>query len=71
MTVDGQSNFQPRLHRVGDPSKGYPTTREELLSFDVIICSDIARAAFTPAQLEWTVDLAGLQESQQGGYHER
>ena len=57
MTVDGQSNFQPRLHRVGDPSKGYPTTREELLTFDVIICSDIARAAFTPAQLEWTVEL--------------
>jgi hypothetical protein len=57
MTADFQGNFQPQLHRVDDPSKGYPTTREELLSFDVVICSDIARAAFTPAQLDWTVEL--------------
>ena len=40
-----------------DPSRGYPTTREELLSFDVVICSDIARAAFTAEQLDWTVEL--------------
>ena len=57
MSVDFQNNFQPRLHRVDDPSKAYPTTREELLSYDVVICSDIARAAFTPEQLEWTVEL--------------
>jgi len=57
LAVDFQSNVRPRLHRVDDPSKGYPTTREELFSFDVVICSDISRAAFTPAQLEWTVEL--------------
>jgi hypothetical protein len=57
MTVDAQSTFQPRLYRVDDPSKGYPTTREELLSYDVILCSDIARSAFTPQQLEWTIEL--------------
>jgi uncharacterized membrane protein len=57
MSVDFQGNFQPRLHRVDDPSKAYPTSREELLGYDVIICSDIARAAFTRQQLEWTVEL--------------
>ena len=45
------------------PRRGYPTTREELLSYDVIICSDIARGAFTPEQLEWTVELV----SKRGG----
>jgi hypothetical protein len=57
MSLDAQMNFQPRLHRVDDPSRGYPTTREELLGYDVVICSDIARGAFTPEQLEWTVEL--------------
>ena len=57
MSIDFQGNFQPRLHRVDDPSKAYPTSREELLGFDVVICSDIARAAFTPQQLDWTVEL--------------
>ena len=46
-----------RLHRVGDPARGYPTTREELLRYDVILCSDIDRSAFTPEQLQWTVEL--------------
>ncbi|MCU0875962.1 MAG: glutamine amidotransferase [Pirellulaceae bacterium] len=46
-----------RLQRVGDPSQGYPTTREELFSYDVILCSDIDRSAFTPEQLNWTVEL--------------
>lgn len=57
MSVDSQSSFQPRLHRVDDPSKGYPTTREELLGYDVVICSDISRGAFTPEQIDWTVEL--------------
>ena len=43
--------------------RGFPTTREELLSYDVVICSDIARAAFTPEQLAWTVELV----SKRGG----
>jgi uncharacterized membrane protein len=55
--VDDQLQAQPRLHRVDNPQLGFPTTREELLSYDVVICSDIARTAFTPEQLEWTVEL--------------
>lgn len=57
MSLDAQMSAQQRLHRVDDPSKGYPTTREELLGYDVIICSDIARSAFTPEQIAWTVEL--------------
>jgi uncharacterized membrane protein len=57
MYLDNQYDAQPRLHRVDDPRLGFPTTREELLSYDVVICSDIARTAFTPEQLDWTVEL--------------
>jgi uncharacterized membrane protein len=54
---DDQYVNRPTLHRIDDPSRGYPTTREELFSYDVIICSDISRDAFTPEQLEWTREL--------------
>ena len=57
MYVDNQYVARPILHRVENPRMGFPTTREELLTYDVVICSDIARAAFTPEQLEWTVEL--------------
>jgi uncharacterized membrane protein len=57
MYVDNQYVAHPTLHRVDNPHLGFPTTREELLTYDVVICSDIARAAFTPQQLEWTVEL--------------
>ncbi len=57
METDVQTAGRSRLHRVDDPSRGYPTTREELLGYDVVICSDISRATFTPDQLEWTVEL--------------
>ncbi len=63
MYVDDQYVAQQRLHRVDDPTLGFPTTREELLSYDVVICSDIARASFTPEQLDWTVELV----SKRGG----
>jgi uncharacterized membrane protein len=59
IVVDNQDAVQPRLHRVNDPGRGYPTTREELFSYDVIICSDIKRSAFTQQQLEWTAELVG------------
>jgi uncharacterized membrane protein len=55
--VDNQYVARPVLHRADNPRLGFPTTREELLTYDVVICSDIARAAFTPQQLEWTVEL--------------
>ena len=63
MYVDNQYDARPRLHRIDNPARGFPTTREELLSYDVVICSDIARAAFTAEQLEWTVELV----SKRGG----
>jgi uncharacterized membrane protein len=63
MSVDNQYVDRPVLHRIGDPGRGFPTTREELLSYDVVICSDVARYAFTPQQLEWTVELV----SKRGG----
>ena len=57
MSLESQNSSQHRLHRVEDPSRGYPATREELLGYDVVICSDIARTAFTPEQIQWTVEL--------------
>jgi hypothetical protein len=63
MGVDNMHAEHPRLYRFEDNRRGYPTTREELLSYDVIICSDIARGAFTREQLDWTVELV----SKRGG----
>lgn len=40
-----------------DLSHAFPKTKEELAKYDVIICSDIPREAFTAEQLRWTVDL--------------
>ncbi len=59
MSVNNQYEFRARLARMDDPSRGYPTTREELFGYDVVICSDIARASFTAEQLAWTVELVG------------
>src|SRR5437868_6878616 len=63
MEVDNQYAPQPRLYRIHDPNCGYPITREELFSYDVIICSDISRGAFTDEQLNWTAELV----AQRGG----
>jgi uncharacterized membrane protein len=57
MEVNNQYAARPALYRVNDPSRGYPTTREELFGYDVVICSDISRMAFTQEQLDWTVEL--------------
>jgi hypothetical protein len=65
MEVNDQYAARPVLYRVDDPSRGYPTTREELFGYDVVICSDIAQAAFTPQQLAWTVELV---EKRGGGF---
>ena len=59
MGVDNMHAAHPRLHRLSEGLGGYPTSREELLDYDVIICSDISRGAFTPEQLEWTAELVG------------
>jgi uncharacterized membrane protein len=57
MEVNNQYAARPILYRVTDRNRGYPTTREELFSYDVVICSDINRTAFTQEQLDWTVEL--------------
>ena len=57
MLVGNQYDARPRLSRVDEPARGFPTTREELFGYDVVICSDIARTAFTQEQLDWTVEL--------------
>ena len=45
------------LARKNDSRRGYPETRAELFTYDVVICSDIARASFTQDQLNWTVEM--------------
>jgi uncharacterized membrane protein len=57
MVVNQQYAQRPQLQRIGDPSHGYPTTREELFQFDVVICSDISQGAFNREQIEWTAEL--------------
>lgn len=57
LVADQQYVQRPRLTRVGDAYKGFPATREELLEYDCVICSDISIGAFTREQLDWTVEL--------------
>ncbi|MGH7136970.1 MAG: glutamine amidotransferase, partial [Pirellulales bacterium] len=47
----------PRLVRVGDVQRGFPTSKGELLEYDVVICSDISRGAYSKEQLDWVVEL--------------
>lgn len=61
--VNNQYDQKPILHRGDNPGLGYPKSRKELFEYDVVICSDIARTAFTREQLEWTVELV----AQRGG----
>jgi uncharacterized membrane protein len=57
MVADQQYVQRPRLQRVDDAYRGFPATREELLQYDCVICSDISLGAFTKEQLDWTVEL--------------
>ena len=57
MIADQQYVQRPRLQRIGDNYRGFPATREELLQYDCVICSDISLGAFTKEQLDWTVEL--------------
>ena len=63
LTVDKQVAAGGQLFRLDDRDRGYPESRDELLSYDVVICSDINRSVFTEDQLRWTVDLV----TQRGG----
>lgn len=57
MVADQQYVERPRLLRVDDQYRGFPATREELLQYDCVICSDISLGAFTREQLDWVVEL--------------
>lgn len=57
LLVNQQYATRQILYRLDDRRRGYPATREELFTYDVVICSDIARSAFTPQQIDWTVEL--------------
>ncbi len=57
LVADQQYVQRPRLQRVNDAYRGFPATREELLQYDCVICSDISIGAFTREQLDWTVEL--------------
>ncbi|MFM1551145.1 MAG: glutamine amidotransferase [Lentisphaeria bacterium] len=57
LTIDTQEASGGKLFRIDDPERGYPTTRDELFAYDLVICSDINLSIFTPEQLQWTVDL--------------
>ncbi len=61
MVVNNQYADRPKLQRIDDPYRGYPTTRAELFEYDVVICSDILRNAFTPEQIAWTVELVSTR----------
>ncbi len=63
MVLNNQYAQRPSLQRVDDRYRGFPATRSELFKYDVVICSDIPRGAFTPEQIAWTVDLV----SKRGG----
>ena len=57
MVADQQYVQRPKIIRVDDAYRGFPATREELLQYDCVICSDISIGAFTREQLDWTVEL--------------
>lgn len=54
-----------KVYNIAHPVKGYPRTLEEMLTYDVVINSDIYKEAFTPEQLDLTV---ALVEEHGGGF---
>lgn len=56
--VTGDQNAQQAsLYRVSDSRRGFCPTKEELMGFDVVICSDVSRTNFSDAQIEWVREL--------------
>jgi len=70
-----------KVHRVQHTRHGYPKTLEQLLRYDVVICSDVARTAFTAEQMSNTVSfvatygrgfaMIGGQTSFGSGYYDQ
>ncbi|NQT39401.1 MAG: hypothetical protein HQ581_18025 [Planctomycetes bacterium] len=54
-----------KVYNIAHPVKGYPRTLEDMLTYDVVINSDIFKEAFTPEQLDLTV---ALVEEHGGGF---
>ncbi|RYD34650.1 MAG: hypothetical protein EOP87_08810, partial [Verrucomicrobiaceae bacterium] len=42
---------------VFDTTRGFPKTRDELFSYDVVICGDVPRGNFTKEEMQWVNDL--------------
>lgn len=40
-----------------DTTHGFPTSRDELFKYDVVICGDVPRGNFTDDEMQWVVDL--------------
>jgi hypothetical protein len=40
----------------GSVQKGFPKSREELLTYDLVLLGDLAPERFTPAQTEWLIE---------------
>lgn len=40
-----------------DTTHGFPKSRDELFSYDVVICGDVPRGNFTDEEMQWVVDL--------------
>jgi uncharacterized membrane protein len=57
LIVNTQRTKGGRIYQVDNPRLSYPTTRKELLEYDVIICSDINRYILSSDQMRWTVEL--------------
>ncbi|MCX6874387.1 MAG: glutamine amidotransferase [Verrucomicrobia bacterium] len=61
-TIDADGR---KVYNIAHPIKGYPRTLQEMLTYDVVINSDIYKEAFTPEQLDLTV---ALVEEHGGGF---
>ena len=58
MTTDNMHAAHPRLYRIADPKRGFPTTRRKSYSVTTwSFAATSALGAFTAEQLEWTVEL--------------
>ena len=51
--VRGFEDHWPQL----DPDRAMPAERADWFAYDVVICSDVLKDNFTPAQLDWVVEL--------------
>ncbi len=63
--VNVQRSVGGEIYHAETRKKGYPKTKEEIFSYDVVICSDINRFIFNDDQLKWTQEMV---EKNGGGF---